>query len=114
MGDGIAHFDFGTGLDAGDDIADIAGADLTARRHVETEDTYLVGVVLLAGVDEAHFVAGVHGTVDHFEIGDDASEGIEDRVENEALQRCVRIAYGCRYALDDGIENLGHAVTRLG
>ena len=59
-------------------------------------------------------VAGAHGTVDHFEIGDNAAEGVEYGVKDKALERRVRIPFGRRNTLDDSIEDLGHAFAGLG
>ena len=53
------------------------------------------------------------GAVDNLEIGDDATERVEYRVEDQRLQRCFRVALGSRYALHDGVEYLFHSLARL-
>ena len=103
MGDGVAHFHFRGSFDARYNITYIAGGNLLARGHVEFENTYLVRVVLLAGVDEAHLVARLHRAVHHLEISDDTAEGVENRVKNQTLQRRFRVAFRRRDALHDGV-----------
>ena len=51
--------------------------------------------------------------VEDAEIGDDAPEGVEHRVEDQCLQRSVRIALRLRNPLDDGFEHLFHAQSRF-
>ena len=114
MGDGVAHFHFGRGLDAGDDVSYVTCAYLFARTHVEPQDSYLVGVVLLARIDKPHYVAAVQRAVHYLEIGDDAAETIEYRVKHEALQRSIRVAHRRRNTLDDGVQYLRHSFARLG
>ena len=113
MGNRVTHFYFRTGLNTGDDITYVTGTDLLARTHVELENTYLVRVVFLTGVHKAHFIACVHRAVHYLEIGNDSTETIEDTIENEALQRCIRIAYRSRNMLDDRVQDLWHTFTRL-
>ena len=113
MGDGIAHLDFGAVFDTGNDISYIARRKRLSRNHVEFEHTNLLRIVFFARVHELHMVASLDGAVDDFEIGDDASEGIENGVKNERLQGCVRVALRSRNALDDGFQNVFHAHTGL-
>ena len=113
VGDGIADFYLGRGLDTGDDIAHITGRDGFGRLHIEFEHTDLVGVVLLAGIEEAYSVTGMHGAVNHFVVSNDAAERIEDRVEDQALERRFGVTLRRRDTVDDGIEYLGHTITCL-
>ena len=103
MGDGITHFHFRTGLDTRYNIAYVTGTDFFTRTHVQFENAYLIGIVLLAGVDEAYQVAAVQGTVHYFEISDDTAERIEDGVEDQTLQRCGRVSFGRRNPLDNSV-----------
>ena len=109
MCDRVTHFYLCARLDARDNVAYVTCTDTLARAHVEFEDTYLVRIVLFAGIDEPHFITRVHCAVDHLEVSDDASETIENGVEDKALQRCVGVAYRCRDALDNGIQYLRNA-----
>ena len=113
MGDGVADSHLFRGLNARDDIAYIAGTDLLARAHLEFQGAHLVGVVLATGSHELDHVAAPNHPVYHLEIGDNSSEGVEDRVEDEALQRRVGIALGGRDPIDHGVQHFRHAQARL-
>ena len=116
VGDGVAHLHLGAGLDAADDVAHIACAQLAAGYHVHLEHAHLVGNVLLACVEELHLVASADDAVDHLEVGDDAAERVEHGVEDEALERGFLVALGTGYALDDSAQDLvdAHACLRAG
>ena len=113
LGDGIAHLDFGAVFDAGNDISYIARRKRLSGDHVELEHPNLLRIVFFARVHELHMVASLDGAVDDFEIGDDASEGIENGVKNERLQGSIRVALRSRNALDDGFQNVFHAHAGL-
>ena len=106
MCDGITDLDLTAGLDPRDDVADVACRDLLAGFHVEAEDTDLVGIILLACGDELHMIALADTTIDDLEVGDDPTEGVEDRVEDQALQWSLGVTLGCRDALDDRTEDV--------
>ena len=114
MRDRVAYLHLRTRLDTRDDISHITRTDLFARTQVKFEDTDLIRVVFLAGIDKTHLIAGMHCTVHYLEIGDDTSETIEDRVEYQTLQRRTRIAYRRRDALNDSIQDLRHTFACLG
>ena len=105
-GDRIADLDVRRGFDSRADVADVSGADLVAGLHFEFEHAHFVGVVFASGVEELDVVALPDGSVEDTEIGDDAAEGVEHRVEDQGLQRGVFIAFGCGDALHDGFEDL--------
>jgi hypothetical protein len=111
--DRIAHLDVGRSLDTRADIPHVAGLDLLARLHLELQHADLVGVVLAAGVEELHVVALAERAVEDAVIGDDAAERVEDRIENQRLQRAVFVAFRCRDALHDGFEHLLDAEARF-
>ena len=66
----------------------------------------------MSGIDELHRVARAERAVEDAEVGDDAPEGVEYRVEDQRLQGSVLVAFGCGNALHDGFEDLFHALTR--
>ncbi len=103
MGNGVAHPHLRGGLDATDDIAHVACTELFARFHVEFEDAYLIGMVVLLGADEFDPVASLDAAVDDAEIADDAAEGVEDRVENKGLKGCLGVALGGWHTVHDGL-----------
>ena len=113
MGDRIPHFDFAGSFDARDDVTHIAGAEFFFGHHIHAQDTDFVGLVFLAGVYKTHLIAFAQHAIHDAEIGDDPAIRIEDRVENERLQRSFGLAFGRRHALHDGLQNIGHALPRF-
>ena len=113
MGDGVADSHLFRGLNTRDDIAYIAGTDLLTRAHLELQGAHLVGVVLATGSHELDHIAAPNHPVYHLEIGDNSPEGVEDRVEDEALQRRVGITLGGRDPIDHGVQHFRHAQARL-
>ena len=113
VGDGVAHTHLRGGLDAGNQIAHVAGRERVLGHPVHLEDANLVGVILVVRGEELHHLVGLDGAVEDAEIGDDAAEGVEHGVEDEGLQRGIRVALGGGDALDDGLEHLLHALSRL-
>ena len=112
-GDGVAHLDFRCRLDAGDDVAHVAARQRLPGHHVHLQHTYLVGLVLLAGIDELHHVAAPHRAVHDLEVGDDAAEGVEHGVEDEGLQGSLLVALGTGNALHHSPQDVLHAHARL-
>ena len=113
MRDRIAHLDLFAGLDARDDVAHVACVDPISRHHVKLKHAYLIGVVLHTCIDELDFVALGNRAVDNLIVGDDATEGIEDGVEDKSLQGSFGISYGRWHTLYDGIEDFVDALSRL-
>ena len=81
--------------------------------HLHLKHSDLICSILLASADELHLVARLDRTVHHLEVSDDTAERVEHRVEDEGLERSVRISYGSRDSLHDGIENLLHTLACL-
>ena len=86
---------------------------MLAWYHVHLEHSYLVGHVFHSSVEELHLVTLTYGSVLYLEIGDNAAERVEHRVEDECLQRCVIVSLGMRYAVNHGVEYLLHALASL-
>ena len=114
MRDGVAHLHFHGRLDAGDDIAHVAGAHLARGVQLELEIADFLGLVFLASIEELHLVSLPDAAVYHLEIGDDAAEGIEHRVEDERLQRRIGIALRCGNLVHDGVQHRRYAFARAG
>ena len=114
VGDGIAHLNLHGAFDARYDIADIAAGDLAGGVQLEFQGAHLFGIVLHAGVEEFHLVARPHRAVHDLEIGDDAAEGVENRVENQRLQGSVRISLRRGNLVHDGVQDGRHALARAG
>ena len=109
----VAHLHLLRILDAADDIAYLARAQFLTRNHLHFQHAHLVGVVLHTRVEEFHLVALANHAVFYLEIGDDATERVEDGVENQCLQRRIGVARGRRDALHHCLQNRLDALTRL-
>ena len=55
-----------------------------------------------------------YGAVLDLEVGDDPAEGIEDGVEDQGLERPLRVAFRRRDLLHDGVQDGRHAFARAG
>jgi len=106
MGDGIPHFHFRNSLDTRDDIPHISGADLLAWDHLHFQNPHFVGLVDFSRIEKLHLVSLPYSPVHDPEIGNDATKGIEDGIKDERLQGSLRIAFGRRDALYNGIQHL--------
>src|SRR5205814_1471601 len=109
VGNGIAHLYFLGVLDAGNDIAYVAGLDLAFRFEAQLEYAHFIGEVFLVGGDELDLVALADGAVPDAVVHDDAAEAVEYAVEDEGLKGRVVSAFGGGYAFDDGFEDSVHA-----
>ena len=114
VGDGIAHLYLHGAFDARDDVSHIAAGDLAGGVQLEFQGTHLFSIVLHAGVEEFDFVARPNRAVQDLEIGDDAAEGIEDRVENQRLQGGVGISFRSGNLVHNGIQDGRYALARTG
>ena len=111
--DGVADrraIDF---LDAGDDEADVAGSELARRHGLRREAAELVDLVAAARRHHADLVADLERAVDDAHQRDDADVVVEPRVDDERLQRRIRVALGLRDAFDERLEQLLDALARL-
>ena len=113
MGNGIADLYLNRSLDTRNDISYASARNLLARVHLHLQHSDLVSHILLAGADELDLVTRLDGTVHHLEISDDAAERVEHRVENQRLERCIRITLRCRNPLHDSVKHLLHALAGL-
>ena len=66
-------------------------------------------MVLLAGGNEFHEVILADCAVLDLEVGDDSAERVEHRVENQGLQRGLRVTFRGWYTLHDGPQDILHA-----
>ena len=95
------------------EVAHVAGGQHILGHTVHLQDTDFVGVIFVFGGEKLHQVVGANGAVEDTEIGDDAAEGVEDGVEDERLQRGLGVAFRRGDSLDDGLQDLLHALSRL-
>ena len=113
MRDSVAHLHLGGVLDARNDIAHIAAPQFVAGNHVHLQHANLVCLVRLARVDEEHLISLAQGTIDNFEISDDAAERIEHAVKDKRLQWRFLISLGSRYAFYHGSQDVVHSLSRF-
>ena len=113
VGDGIAHLHLLRGLDARDDVAHIARAKFVAGHHVHLQHTYFVRVILFTRVEELYLISLAEHTVRNLEIGNNSTERIEYRVEDERLQGSLLVAHRVRHTLHDGLQDFLHTHARL-
>ena len=113
MGNRVTYLHLLRVLDTTDDIAHIPRPQFFAWNHVHLQHTDLVGIIFHACVEELHVVTGMNHSVDDFEVGNDASERIEHRVENQGLQWSVLISFRMRNPFYYSIEDLLDALTGL-
>ena len=114
MGDGVAHLHLLGRLHTGNDIAHIAGLQLLAGNAVHPQHPDLIGIVFLAGGDKLHMLPRLQRAVEDAEIGDDAPEGIEHRIENQGLQRSVLVPFRRTDVLHNGLQNQINPFACLG
>ena len=114
LGDGVADLGVGDVLDAGDEEADFAGAQLVDRQRPRRQDAQRLDLVVLLRDHEADLHARPDGAVDDPDQHDDAAVGVEPGVEDQRLERRVMVALGRRHALDDRLEGVDDADARLG
>ena len=113
MSNGVADLYLLRCLDTRNDVAHVAGRQLFARSHVELEHTDFIGIIFLACRDKFHEVARLDCAIDNLEVGDDATEWVEHRVEDECLQWRFRVALRSRHTVDDSVENFLHTHAGL-
>ena len=58
-------------------------------------------------------VTSMNGTIHNLKVGDDTTEGIKDRVEDQGLQRCFLVTLRMRNTLHDGIQDILNTLARL-
>ena len=86
---------------------------LLARLQLELQNADLVGLVVAARIEELDMLALAQRAVEDAVVGYDAAEGVEHRVEDQRLQRCVFVAFGGRDAVHDGFQHLLDAHSRF-
>ena len=100
-------------LHTGDEVADLADAQPSGRLRLGRDDAELEGVVSRPGRHHQALLPPGQIPVDDPDVGDDATIGVVDRVEDQRTGRRVRIPGRRRHRLDDLLEQLGHALAGL-
>ena len=114
LGDRVADADVRQLLDIGDDVTDLADAQLVAGDLAGPEPAQPGHLVLGAFGHEADLLADPERAVDDPDVGDDALVVVELGVEDQGPERGLGIAGGGRNPLDDRPEDVGHPLPGLG
>ena len=114
MCNGVSHFDLHGALDAGDDVSYVSAAHLGSWYELHLEGAHFLNLVPHSGGDELHLVTFAQGAVEDFEIGNDASELVEDGVEDESLKGCFGISGRSGNLLNYSIKYGGDAFSGAG
>ena len=114
VGDRLTDASLGDGLHAGDQITDLARAQLLDRLVVRRADADLLDVVDTPRLPQPDLHVLAERAVDDSDGVHDAAVLVVVGVEDERPERGVRIAARRWDAVDDGVEELGHTLTGLG
>ena len=114
IGDRLTRTGLGDVLDAGDEVAGLAGSEAGDRRRIGPPHPDLVRIVDGARLHEPQPPAGLQDAVHDPDRRDHAAVGVVVRVEDQRLQRRVAVAGRRRDPLDHGVEQLRHALAGLG
>src|SRR5690606_24074093 len=112
--DGVAHRRTVDVLDAGDDEADFARFQRFAGHRFRREVAELVDQVGAPGGPHADLGPGAQRAIHDAHQRYDADVVVEPGVDDERLQRRIRVAPGRRHATDQLLEQLGHVLAGLG
>ena len=113
MGNRISHPNFLRRFDTGNYITYIACTHFIPRRHLQLQNTHLIGIIFLTGSNELHVITFADHPIFYLEISNDSPERIEYRVENQALQRSFRITFRSRNTFYNCVQYIFHAFSRL-
>ena len=114
VGQRVADPQLGDVLDAGDQVADVAGLHPLHPGHRRAEEADVVDVGLGPVLHREDPLALAEGAVDHPHVGDDAAVLVELGVEDQRPGRRLGLARGRRDPGDDRLQHLGHPLPGLG
>src|SRR6266436_6430473 len=114
VGDRLAHLRVRHALDGSREEADLPCAQLVHRAHVGSEHPHLLDLVRLAVRHEEHAHPRAHAPVDQPDVDHDPLVRVVVRVEDERLERRLRVPRGRRNPADDGLEHFRHSGAVLG
>ena len=113
-GDGVADPRLADVLHPGDQVADLADAEVAGLDRLGADHADLEHLVHGAGRHHLDPVAVAELAVDHPDVGDHAAVGVVDGVEDQRARRGVGVADRGRGLLDDLVEQLLDAEPGLG
>ena len=100
-------------LDARDDEAHVAGTEFARGHRFRCEAAHLVDLVRAPRRHHADLVVDLERAVEDTNERDDADVVVEPGVDDERLQRRIRIALGLRNAFYESLDQLFDALARL-
>ena len=110
----VADAQLGHVLDAGDDVADLAGLERLGLDHVGRPEADVVDVRVRAGLHGADRLAAPERAVDHPHVGDHAPVLVEHGVEDQRSRRRRGIALRRRHVPHERLQDVLHSLARLG
>ena len=113
-GDGVADLGIADALEACGHVTDVAGPQLRHRDELRPEETEFEEFRLGAGTHEPHDVVLAERPLGHPNVNDHALVDVVVRVEDETLNRPVRITLRRRDPGHERLEDLHHARAILG
>ncbi len=113
-GQGVADAQLGDVLDAGDQVADVAGLHPRRGRHRRAEEADVVDLGFGPVLHRDDPLVLAEGAVDHPHVGDHAAVLVELGVEDEGSGRGLGLTRRRRDALDDRLQHVEHPLPGLG
>ena len=111
--DGVADARLPDLLDSRDEVADLADADVAGLGRFRRDDADLEHLVDGSGGHHLDPVAMAELAIDHADVGDDATVGVVDGVEDQGTWWCIGDPLGSGYDVDDLVEQGLHTLARL-
>ena len=112
--DRVADLGLADVLEARGDVADLAGDQLLDRHELRPEDAQLQRLGHRAAAHQLDRLAVADRALGEPDVDDHALVGVVVAVEDQALERALRVALRRRDPGDDGLEDVGDARAVLG
>ena len=109
----VADPQFGDVLDAGDQVADLAGVERVGGRHRRGEESDVVDLGLGRGLHRTDRLALREGPVDHADVRDHPAVLVELGIEDQRPRWRVGLAGRRRDPRDQLVQHLEHPLPRL-
>ena len=110
----VPHPQLGDVLEAGHQVAHLAGGQMLGRPHAGREEAQLLDLEAGALHHRLDGVALVERAVDHPHEGEHAAVLVVGRVEDQGPRRRLRVALGRRDVVDHRLQHAVHAEPGLG
>ena len=114
LGNGLPHPAVTDGLDAGVNITDLSGLENSGLFPFRSEDPNPRHLRFPARGHHANPHSAFQHAIDDPHVGDDPQIGVEVTVEDERLQRLIRVSRRRRNVLNHTLQDVGDAPAFLG